>query len=124
MAVVVSAADCSMQLIVMSERRVMSGRPPPGCGSGSPVGPTTANAPDLYDVAGLGQLTTLVSRELHRTGLCRGCQRLLVLVSERVLELQRRVIDVDLLKRPAPGAIDRPEPAHALLGGVGQELVL
>jgi hypothetical protein len=55
MAVVVSAADCSTQLIVMSGRRVMSGRPPPGCGSGSPVCPTTANGPDLYDVAGLGQ---------------------------------------------------------------------
>jgi hypothetical protein len=48
----------------------------------------------------------------ERSLLCRGCQRLPVLVGERVLQLQRRVVDIDIADRPPPGATDRPEPSR------------
>src|SRR5258705_11577342 len=58
-----------------------------------------------------------------REGLCRGCQGLLVLDGERVLELQRRVVDVDVRERTAARTTDRAESPHPLVGGVLHELV-
>ena len=40
-----------------------------------------------------------------------------------VLQLHRRVVEVDLADRPPAGAVDRAEPPHPLVGGVLHELV-
>src|ERR1700722_17808794 len=50
-------------------------------------------------------------------------QRSLVLLGEGVLELQRRVVEVDLAQGATARAGDGAEAAHAFVGGVLHELV-